>query len=856
MNPSTRRRSLSYEMLLWIFLLVVAPLLIISFYFYSTITSGLKDLEREQTLLKNHAGQGMFERQGNTLLGVAITNGSWEDNRQALLRDDRQWLHDFIGVIPTVIPGIDFVAEADLEGNIIIESGEITQLQGKLQYPVILEKFQQSKEFAGIVNTSRGMAVIAVAKVSDNTGVANPVGLIIFGRLLNEDSLKDIRDVLQADVALLSDNGQFLTSSESISKSHLSEYLQQINLNDSAAIFETEQVDEGSKAKSATAFHDMSGQAIGVLYIESLSEASSQAATGLARMSLYAAIIMIFLLFIVTYLIQRRIIMPLRHFSVTLGQIATGQQVDSIPKGVMRAEAKIVEAIQQIMQWNQVLEQTVEKRTAAIRNLLNHAGQGFLSFGPDTRIHEEYSTECTRIFKADIAGQSFVTLLHPIPNEDQELTRSILTDFFNETDSLTQEMIVSLLPEEVIILQQTIAITYRIINETHSDHTQSIMIILTDITENRRLEEQMEKERQFLRMVVKVVIDPQEFQSQLLAYEDFHLELLNKVMSSSSNTHNRMLEIFRYVHTFKGNFAQMNMIHIVPKLHDIESNLAQLIQSMSTDPNSIDIQSQAIDYVRSIPWPSLLVEDITVLAEILGKHYLMNQTTDQIVIERSKILALENQIQSLFTGEEGQKLLDDIRNWRYTSFHLLFKQYPDYVQRMAESRGLAIRPIIIEGGDLLVDPEIYKEFAKSLVHIFRNVIVHGIETMEERIDAGKDEYGNVRCDIICNESSIIMTIQDDGRGLDIDKIRSKAIQLGIINEAIASTMDQQAIADLIFEDQLSTKDETDELSGRGIGLAAVRHVVNQMDGNIRVTTSTNSGTSFIIHLPIQQQGGR
>lgn len=154
---------------------------------------------------------------------------------------------------------------------------------------------------------------------------------------------------------------------------------------------------------------------------------------------------------------------------------------------------------------NEDLEKKVEERTAelqessmALRNLLDNAGQGFLYFNKELKIEKEYSMECWHIFGGDIAGKNFSELLHPDNKEEQSFIKEVVQSIA-AFDGSRKEILLSLLPVEVAINGRYVHIEYKPIE--YSSREMGFMVILTDITEKRRLERQMEDERNTLRMV-------------------------------------------------------------------------------------------------------------------------------------------------------------------------------------------------------------------------------------------------------------------------------------------------------------------------------------------------------------------
>ena len=156
----------------------------------------------------------------------------------------------------------------------------------------------------------------------------------------------------------------------------------------------------------------------------------------------------------------------------------------------------------------------------------------------------------------------------------------------------------------------------------------------------------------------------------------------------------------------------------------------------------------------------------------------------------------------------------------------------------------------IQDTDIAVDKVILEQLGDILMHIVRNAMDHGIESPEERVKAGKSEEGLVS--ITCNREAryIELKISDDGRGLDYEKIREKAIKLYSEREEEIAQMSERELTQFLFQSGFSTKDEVTELSGRGVGLDVVWSSVEKIKGRIKVESEPGKGTSFILHFPL------
>ncbi len=155
----------------------------------------------------------------------------------------------------------------------------------------------------------------------------------------------------------------------------------------------------------------------------------------------------------------------------------------------------------------------------------------------------------------------------------------------------------------------------------------------------------------------------------------------------------------------------------------------------------------------------------------------------------------------------------------------------------------------VEGSDIKLDKPVFDALYEPLIHILRNAIQHGIESTDERIEKGKKKTGHIRIKIHKEGKNIIITISDDGRGIDIEKIQEKAVEEGLIQESKLSSLTKEEILSYIFSPGFSTAEQTDFLSGRGMGLNIVKTAVSKIKGNIEVDSDIDRGTTFQIKVP-------
>jgi chemotaxis protein histidine kinase CheA/ActR/RegA family two-component response regulator len=182
-----------------------------------------------------------------------------------------------------------------------------------------------------------------------------------------------------------------------------------------------------------------------------------------------------------------------------------------------------------------------------------------------------------------------------------------------------------------------------------------------------------------------------------------------------------------------------------------------------------------------------------------------------------------------------------------------FAQTADRLQRGVRDNGLKYGKQIelnVEGRDTLIDKVILESLTDPLIHMVNNGIAHGIESTETRLAAGKPSEGKITIRAIHQGNQTIISISDDGAGIDTNRVKNKAIEKGIITAEHAATMSKSEIYDLLFLPSFSTKDQADELAGRGVGMDVVRTSITDIRGTITTESQLGVGTTFTIRLPL------
>ena len=179
----------------------------------------------------------------------------------------------------------------------------------------------------------------------------------------------------------------------------------------------------------------------------------------------------------------------------------------------------------------------------------------------------------------------------------------------------------------------------------------------------------------------------------------------------------------------------------------------------------------------------------------------------------------------------------------------LFRRFPRIVRDVARQCGKEV-DLVLSGQDTDLDKSILDSLAEPLTHMVRNAISHGIENAEERSKAGKQPRGTLKLDAYHQGNQVIVEVSDDGRGIDVDKVRAKAIAQGLVNSAEGGQLSEAEMVEFIFRPGFSTAEQVTEISGRGVGMDVVQSVLHRMKGSVAVESRRGQGTLFRLKLPL------
>jgi len=265
---------------------------------------------------------------------------------------------------------------------------------------------------------------------------------------------------------------------------------------------------------------------------------------------------------------------------------------------------------------------------------------------------------------------------------------------------------------------------------------------------------------------------------------------------------------------------------------------------------------------RAAPEQYVSARSSTVRVDFAQLDHLLN-LVGELIIHRTKLHELARQASEHAVGQDdaARELMDVVQQVASASTQLqetvmdlrmlpvrhVFERFPRLVRDLSHQQGKDVE-LILEGEGTRVDKAIIDQIGEPLVHMIRNAIDHGIETPAERIANGKTPTGTILLAAAQESNQVVITIMDDGGGIDANQVRKKALERGLLKQD--QTLSDRDAIQLVFAQGFSTKGAVTELSGRGVGLDVVLKSIESLNGMVEVETVAGIGTKFIIQLPL------
>jgi PAS domain S-box-containing protein len=506
------------------------------------------------------------------------------------------------------------------------------------------------------------------------------------------------------------------------------------------------------------------------------------------------------------------------------------------------------------------------------RDIMNNMKSGIISVGKNQRIKSQYSKFMEELFPdRQVSGVNLTEFL--LYNNNSETVKGYLESFIDillnrkrtpvstiNGMPITKEFPVIIYSESTGEYSQKF---YKLNFERiyDNDEITGIMVLIDDITQQKVLKEKLEKEKQEHQKEIELIynllkINPQIGKESISeAYKNL-AKLKSKVDSKNweeglENDKQYLNTLTRHSHSIKGLTKMLSMSDSSNSAHELENLFIE-----QRDNNSIPI-NRFIKKVNSKieELEESLNKESALANRILGVEVeeIEDYESKVVGVEMEKIDTLLNNYNdlSLYITRSRTvpkkallRLLDSIYRIKKGSVMPFVDTLNEMIKSISKSLGKKVHEIKLFGNTTEIDFKVVRTLKDPIIHLIRNILDHGIEYPEVRKQKGKNEYGNIYLSINEDETFLTISIKDDGSGIDMEKLRRKAKEMGISYEK------ENKLINLLFIDGFSTKEKVSEISGRGVGMSVVKEAVRNLGGKLYVKSVPDVGMTLTLKIPL------
>lgn len=299
---------------------------------------------------------------------------------------------------------------------------------------------------------------------------------------------------------------------------------------------------------------------------------------------------------------------------------------------------------------------------------------------------------------------------------------------------------------------------------------------------------------------------------------------------------NLMFATDKQLPELKGQMSENIEVLVHPKQAEPQTQKRKQEQSIKSTTTTVRVDIDKLDRILNTIGELTLAKDAVkrIGVELAEAHHYAPLVRDVFKITQT----LERKL---------TELQEEVLEIRMVPVGQIFSRLAQVIRRYAREIGKEI-DITLYGEDTELDKSLAEEIVDPLMHLVRNSIDHGIEPAEDRKMKDKKEYGNIVLKAFQSGNHVVIEVIDDGKGIDIDKVRKKAIEKGLIEPE--AELEERELVNIIFAPGFSTKDVVSEISGRGVGMDVVKDKLSTLGGFIEVYTKKDEGTTFTLTLPI------
>ncbi len=470
--------------------------------------------------------------------------------------------------------------------------------------------------------------------------------------------------------------------------------------------------------------------------------------------------------------------------------------------GVMMLTVMFISVILVYESAKEQMVRSLEASGARTRLVLDNIGDGFLLVGPDGVVTGEHSRAVAHWF-GPVSGQH---LWDYLCDDDTARLRFRLGWEELVADVLPRELLVEQMPARVRRGERTFSVHYRVVG---GDRVDAVVVITRDITLELAASAAEEERAEHVDLFERFARDPEGFRGFLRECR----ALAEGVGASVGDLQRRML------HTLKGNAAIFGASRVASWCHRLEDRLAA--DEALSDDDLHELRRR--------------------LAAVEGRFAtLLDARAGQLNVEAADVDALRAALRAHAPLAVLESHLD---GWRGEPLRVVLERMAEQARGLARRLGHGDIETEVDAPHVRVPRGRFDGLVAVCAHLLRNAVDHGMEPRDARVAQGKPATPQMRFAARLDEGAVVFTLADDGRGVDWEKVRAKAQSRGMPHAT------REDLVAALFADGLSTRSSVSEISGRGVGMAAVRESVARLGGTLEIQSEPGQGTALTITLP-------
>ncbi len=565
-------------------------------------------------------------------------------------------------------------------------------------------------------------------------------------------------------------------------------------------------------------------------------------------------------------LLYRQVVHPIAEMETKMTEIATSQDFTHRLTVTRKDEiGRSMLAFNAMIQKIEESTELVKLKAADIQAMLHYIPQGLLTVEASGLVHPEYSDHLRSILETDnIAGRPVMDLVFSdsgLGADALSQVEAALEASIGE-DEMNFEFNAHLLPAEVELV--TPAGNRKILDLSWAPITSEegvilrMMLCVRDVTELRALAQAASSQKRELEIIGQILaVQHEKFHAFVEGARAFLTEndsLIRAADGAAQAAHAETIGLlFRNMHTIKGNARTYGLSNLTDVVHQAE---------------------QAYDAVRSgeAAWSaSELLADAERARTVLEEYALINtaklgrtgpgrrgDSEKFLMVAREDVQAMLQRLEAAQSGDTGMlqdtvaEVHDTLQAVGTEPIAAILQGVTESLPGLAEELGKEPPQVVITDHGLVIRTQYAGPLRNAYMHMFRNALDHGIEKPLDRITHGKTAAGTIRLRAEMQDHQLVLVMSDDGKGLDLSRIRAKAVERGLAPDG--APVDDVAAAQLIFEPGFSTAAHVTEVSGRGVGMDAVRGFIEAEGGSIAIVLHGNAGDAsrpfeLVVTLP-------